>query len=198
MADFNIQLDTSEVDEFNRAMPREIYNATRSAIRTTSTLASKLLSEKLSEATGIKSSLFRKNTTDQNAKPRVQVFISKDMQSSKIWLGYRPLSPIMVGKLRQEKTGAGAGRTYFSRGGFVAKMQSGHVGIFQRIGGRRVTREAADGHRINSELPIKEQFINVPAVNGIMNQVREAAQEELQTRFSNKLRGYIERRESAA
>lgn len=174
MSSISIQTDFSESERFLDALPREIYNAQRSAIRTTTTFASKLLSQKLADATGIKQSAFK--------QLRIRSFIAQDAKSARIWFGYRPLAPILAGKLEQETTGASAG-SYFFQGGFVATMRSGHTGIFKRV------RKA--------RLPIKEQFIKLPQAESIMREVSEVAERELLTRFTQKLEGYIERRESA-
>lgn len=173
MADFNIQLDVNEVDEFARAMPREIYNATRSAIRTTTTFAEKELEKRMSAATQIPLKVFKV----------FRVHSKASIETGRVWFGFKQLKPRYVGKLEQEASGASAGM-YFFQGGFVATMRNGKESIFKRKG--------------RSRLPIQEQFVNLPQAQQITEEVRELAQQELKTRFTNKLRGYIERRESAA
>lgn len=172
MADFNIQLDTSEFEEFNRAMPREIYNATRSEIRTTTTFAEKELEKRMSAATQIPIKVFKV----------FRVLSKASDETGRVWFGFKQLKPRFVGNLQQEETGASAG-TYFFQGGFVAKMLNGKESIFKRKG--------------RSRLPIQEQFVKLPQAEQITEEVRELSEQELQTRFTNKLRGYIERRESA-
>lgn len=54
-----------------------------------------------------------------------------------------------IGKPRQTKAGAGAGRHRVA-GAFVAKMPSGHLGVFKRRGGRR--------------LPIREQGLELSPI----------------------------------
>lgn len=174
MADFNIQLDTSEVEEFNRAMPREIYNATRSAIRTTTTFAEKELEKRMAAATQIPLKVFKVH----------RVLSKASNETGRVWFGFKQLKPRYVGKLEQEASGASAG-TYFFQGGFVATMPTNNkVSIFKRKG--------------RSRLPIQEQFVKLPQADQITQEVHALAETELLTRFTAKLRGYIERRESAA
>lgn len=173
MADFSVQLDTSEVDEFNRAMPREIFNATRSAIRTTTTWAEKELEKRMAESSGIPIKVFKV----------FRVHSKASIETGRVWFGFKQLKPRYVGNLQQEETGASAG-TYFFQGGFVATMRNGKESIFKRKGRAR--------------FPIQEQFVKLPQADQITSDVKEQAQQELITRFTAKLRGYIEKRESAA
>lgn len=57
------------------------------------------------------------------------------------------IKAVRVGKPRQQKKGARAGKHFFT-GGFVATMKSGHVGIYKR--------------KDTARLPIAEQVIKMP------------------------------------
>jgi hypothetical protein len=63
-------------------------------------------------------------------------------------------------------------------------MQNGNENIFKRKGKAR--------------FPIQTQFANLPQSELVISAVADIAQEELLTRFTKKLNGYIEKRESAA
>lgn len=93
-----------------------------------------------------------------------------------VWMGYNPIKSGYVGNLRQEDWGASA-RSYLFKGGFVARMKSGHQGIFMRSGKKR--------------FPIKEQKISLLKAPMLAAQVRERAseyyQQELATQLANKL-----------
>lgn len=173
MADFTATIDTSEVDEVMRALPREIFNATRSAIRTTTTFAEKELEKRMAEATQIPLKAFKVYRVHSKAGD----------EAGTVWFGFKPIQAKYVGKMSESGSGAEAG-SYFFQGGFIAKMQNGNENIFKRKGKAR--------------FPIQAQFANLPQSETITAAVADIAQEELMTRFTKKLNAYIEKRESAA
>ena len=84
---------------------------------------------------------------------RVFAWRSKSEGVGKIWIGYARIKATYVGgatttgwgRLRQEDWGASA-RSYFFPGSFLARMKSGHRGIYSRTGvknasGREKLRE---------------------------------------------------------
>ena len=176
MTDFNIQLDASEVEEFNRAMPREIFNATRSAIRTTTTFAEKELEKRMADESKIPLKAFK-----------VFRVLSKSSDfDGRVWFGLQPMRARYVGKIEEEADGATAGGYFFKGTGdhyFAAKLGSVNS-IWKRRGKDR--------------FPVTEAKVNLINAERTTVDVAVLAEEELITRFSNKLRGYIERRESAA
>jgi len=93
-----------------------------------------------------------------------------------VWMGYNPIKSGYVGSLKQEDWGASA-RSYLFEGGFIAKLRSGHKGIFKRQGPAR--------------LPIQEQKISLLKAPVLAAQVRDRAnryyQEELQSQLAQKL-----------
>lgn len=173
MADFTATIDTTEVDAFNRAMPREIFNATRSAVRTTTTFAEKELEKRMAEATQIPIKAFKVFRVRSKASD----------ETGRVWFGLKPIQAKYLGKMSESGSGAEAG-SYFFQGGFIARMQNGNENIFKRKGKAR--------------FPIQSQFANLPQSETITAAVADIAKEELLTRFSKKLNAYIEKRESAA
>lgn len=86
-----------------------------------------------------------------------------------VWAGYNPIKSAYVGKLKQEDWGASAG-SYLFPGGFVAKMQSGHVGIFKREGPPRMMTRGRYAWKKKKQ-PIVEQRVNLPKTPDIADDV---------------------------
>lgn len=169
----NAIIDFSEVDNFMQAMPREIFNATRSAIRTTTTFAEKELGKRMADATNIPLKAFK-------------VFRIRSVSSDTtgtVWFGFKPIQAKYLGKMEETGTGAMAG-SYFFQGGFIAQMQNGNENIFKRKGKAR--------------FPIQSQTAQLPQAIPITEDVAQLSEQELLTRFTQKLNGYIQNRESAA
>jgi hypothetical protein len=97
-------------------------------------------SKAMANSSGLKRSLL--------AKYRTFASKSRDGVSVNVWLGFNQVKASYAGRLRQEDWGAAADKFFFP-GSFVARMRSGHVGIFSRRG--------------RSRLPIDEQGINLMA-----------------------------------
>lgn len=173
MADFSATIDTAEVDEFTRALPREIFNATRSAIRTTTTFAEKELEKRMAAATEIPLKAFKVFRVRSKASD----------ESGTIWFGFKPIQAKYLGKMEESGSGATAG-AYFFQDGFIAKMRNGNESIFKRKGKAR--------------FPIEAQVAKLPQSETITSAVADIAEQELLTRFSKKISAYIEKRESAA
>lgn len=188
MADFSVQLDTSEVEEFNRAMPREIFNATRSAIRTTTTWTEKELEKKSSEKTKIPLKAFKDH----------RVFSRKTDYVGNVWFGFSAMNARFLGKIEETLEGAFAG-SYFFRGRgdhyFVAKLGnrgSGHRDYYDSGVQSIWTR------LYNTRFPVTEGRANINNLESLADEIALAAGEELKDRCSKKLRAFIEKRESAA
>jgi hypothetical protein len=173
MTDFSATIDTAEVEEFTRALPREIFNATRSAVRTTTTFAEKELEKRMAAASKIPLKAFKVYRVHSKAGD----------DAGTVWFGFKPIKAKYLGAMSESGSGAEAG-SYFFQGGFVARMQNGNENIFKRKGKAR--------------FPIQTQFANLPQSELVISAVADIAQEELLTRFTKKLNGYIEKRESAA
>jgi len=70
--------------------------------------------------------------------------------SGQVWIGIAPVKSGYIGKGRNVPSRGGARvRSHFFQGGFVAKMKSGHEGIFKRVGAAR--------------LPIREERVELGA-----------------------------------
>jgi hypothetical protein len=173
MTDFTATIDTTEVDAFNRAMPREIFNATRSAVRTTTTFAEKELEKRMANASKIPLKAFKVH----------RVLSKSSDESGKIWFGLKPIKARFAGALSEEVDGASAG-SYFFRKAFVAKIGNAPENIFKRKG--------------KSRFPVVTQIVELQQATEITADVSVLAEQELLTRFSKKLNAYIEKRESAA
>jgi hypothetical protein len=158
----NIDLDQKDLQRFLNAAPRTIFNAQRSAIRTTTTFADKLLKDRMALATGLPGKVFKKFRVVKRSSDSRGV----------IFLGMNPVKAAFAGKLTQEPGGASAGQYYWA-GGFVATMRSGHVSIFKRKGSQR--------------LPLVEQVVELPQAEAIAGQVADETAAELQRRYLEKL-----------
>lgn len=69
-----------------------------------------------------------------------RIFVSKAKSSrptASIWIGYNPVQAAYLGRLVQNKQGAGAGQHFFP-GSFIATMRSGHRSVFHRVPGTRM------------------------------------------------------------
>lgn len=162
MINLKIKLDQGDMQRFLNAAPRTIFNAQRSAIRTTTTFADKMMKARMAEATGLPGKVFK----------NFRVVTHSNDYRGVVFLGFNPVKAAYAGKLMQEPGGASAGQYYWA-GGFVARMRSGHVSIFKRKGARR--------------LPLIEQAVELPQAEAIAGQVADIAAEELQRRYLEKL-----------
>ena len=166
MINLKIDLDQKNLQGFLNAAPRTIFNAQRSAIRTTTTFADRLLKARMAVATGLPRSVFN----------QFRIFTKAGDSHGTVFLGFNPVKAAYAGKLSQQAGGAMAGQYYWA-GGFVATMRSGHASIFKRKGGRR--------------LPLVEQVVSLPQAEAITEQVANEAANELQQRYLEKLQATL-------
>lgn len=162
MINFRIDLNQQDLQRFLNAAPRTIFNAQRSAIRTTTTYADRLMKERMAKATNLPRKVFN----------NFRVFKRANDYRGIVFLGMNPVKASYAGALSQNKKGAKAGKHFFP-GGFVAKMKSGYVSIFKRRG--------------TEYKPIDEQVIELPEAQGIAEQVADDAANELERRYLEKL-----------
>jgi len=159
----SVTLEASELERLLKEAPRKIFNAQRSAIRTTTTFAQKMLKQRMGAATGLPSAVFKVYRVRSRASDSKGV----------VWLGMKPVSAKYAGRLSQEAAGASAGQYYWA-GGFVASMQNGGTpSIFKRKGAKR--------------LPIVEQVVELPMAQAVGADVYQLTQSELQRRYLEKL-----------
>lgn len=122
-----------------RSAPEMINRAVNASVTTVTRKAEREIEGDLSKATDIPRKVF--------SVWRVKRFKRVPRGTGKIWAGYNPIKAAYVGTLKQEDWGASA-RSYLFPGGFIAKMKSGHVGIYKRDGSNRKS--------------LVEQRVNVP------------------------------------
>ena len=172
---FTVTVDTTEVQRIIDALPDTIFRAQRSAIGTTTTWAKKEIQSKLAVKTGISKRVFN----------RFRVKSKRLRESGVVWMGLNPVKAVYVGPLSQnaddlldglidkDPDGVSAGDYYFE-GGFIARMRSGHVGIFKRIG--------------QSRLGIIEQTVDLNLGFEVAEAVAGDTARELRERFMTKVR----------
>lgn len=117
------------------ALPQQIERASTRAIRkTTSWLASQVSREMAREHNVPLKSILSKG----QAYSRVRNFTKTagDETQGVVWVGTNPIKAAYLGALRQQKTGARAGKQFFERA-FVATMKSGHRSVWLRDGKAR-------------------------------------------------------------
>jgi hypothetical protein len=161
-----IAVDQQALQQFLNAAPRTIFNAQRSAIRTTTTFADKLMKTRMATATGLPGKVFK----------NFRVLTRSSDRQGRVFLGFNPVKAAFAGQLSQERGGAMAGPYYWA-GGFVATLRSGYRSIFKRQGTRR--------------LPLIEQTIALPQAETISAQVADETANELQRRYLDKLQATL-------
>jgi hypothetical protein len=160
-----ITLDVSQVDEFVATLPRHIFNAQRSATRTTTTFARKRLQSEMAVEARIPARVFRRY--------RIKSKTSGD--GGTVWFGFDDVSAAYVGNPKQFKHFARSGKHRWE-GGFVATMRSGHKSIFRRSA--------------RSRLPIDEQFVEMPQSLEVARVVAREARIRMHESFIEKVRQY--------
>lgn len=159
-----ISVDDKAVRAVIDALPKNIFNAEKSAVQQTTRWAKKEVQNRLIAKTGIPPRVFRRFRVKSKRL---------NYNGGLVWVGINQVKASYVGKLKQDITGASAG-SYFFQGGFVAKMQSGHVGIFKRRGQAR--------------LPLDEQTVRLFDAGMIVSeQVAQEAGEKLKQSFIEKV-----------
>lgn len=171
---FRVSLDDSAFQRFTTDFPRAVYNATRSAHRSTATFIKKEIENTLSEKYEIPLKTLKKYRVTSK---------QRDFFSA-VTTGWNPIPAkssadnSFIGKLAQEHGGAWAGAYYFEKG-FIATLRSGRTAIFKRVG--------------NTRLPIKTQTININESPNVVNEMGILAGVEFKRRFELKMQEYIQR-----
>lgn len=184
MINLRIDLDQKDLQGFLNAAPRTIFNAQRSAIETTATFANKLLTQRMTVATGLPAAVFKQFRVFK----KIQSYKDHSNYLGIVFLGYNPIKAAYVGKLSEIGAGAMAGQYYFEHG-FIATMSSGHRSIFKREGAKtfRIVRNGKE-HFVQH---IFEQKVNLPQAEAITEQVANEAANELQRRYLEKLQATL-------
>lgn len=82
-----------------------------------------------------------------------------------VWAGYNPIKASYLGPVKQADWGASV-RSFLFPGAFVARMESGHVGIFKREGSpRQMTRGRYAWGK--ERQPIVEQDVSIQEAHAI-------------------------------
>lgn len=95
-----------------------------------------------------------------------------DDVSGVAWFGLAPVKAAYFGTPRQTDTGATVGGRSFA-GAFVARMPSGHLGVFKRAG--------------SSRLPIKEQTVSIRSSENALRRIAAQVPGRLRTVFRQEL-----------
>jgi hypothetical protein len=182
---FRARLDDSEFQRFATNFPRAVYNATRSAHRSTATWERKRIIKKISDKYQIPIKTLkeaRKDHNEQLRKSRISAKRSKDFYSSvtEVW-GELPAKKSaddsFVGKLTQTQGGAKAGKKFFQNG-FIATLRSGRTAIFKRVGNtRKIETQKIEMENAGDELLSDASEVSI----------------EFKRRFESKMQQYIER-----
>lgn len=172
--------DLQPLDALILRYPREAPQASRRAINKTLSWVRTHGRRALAHTAGIPVKAL-------NARGRVSVVrAGRNQLGGEVWFGYLPIAAAFVGKVRQTRTGARAGRHSFP-GAFVAEMPiqgrsasarfgiagaapTGHVGIFKRKG--TLTRRTFGRPDTSSpNLPIEEQRVALPNARSALRSV---------------------------
>ena len=164
---FDIRHTLKDAQAVINALPRDIFNAQRSAEREAVRFARKVTEKTMVERTGIPARVYR----------RFRVKTRNNNESGVVWLGVRDVAAAYLGKLQQTRTGARAGK-YFFEGGFIATMKSGKKSAWYRTGG--ITK--------NNKPEIKEHKAEINVGFEVMEDVARLAEIELKQRFTDHVR----------
>lgn len=102
-----------------------------------------------------------------------------------VWIGIKPIAAVYLGKPRQTKTGAKAGRRSY-KGAFIAKMPSGHVGIFRRVP-PSVRWSKRRSRKWSPNLPIEEVREPIKGAVAIVESVRQKISDRIPVLFRQEL-----------
>jgi len=142
-----------------RVLPAQINRAQRRAITKTLRWGGSFIGRTVAIQTGIPLKLITKGSGKREATRLRYDFPKRRETSGSVWIGANPVKASYVGKLlqREDERGARAGKFYFDRA-FIARLKSGHIGIFKRVGKKR--------------LPIKEEAVNLQGVTPTVTAVQ--------------------------
>lgn len=109
----------------------------------------------------------------KSLRPRMRLFKASpgDLRGT-AWFGVRPIKAIYAGSPQRSGTGTKV-RKHFFASGFVARMPSGHRGVFKRRG--------------KSRLPIEEQTIPLRTASAILGDVARDAPARLRTVYAQEI-----------
>jgi hypothetical protein len=198
MTDFiTIRLEDSEFMRFATEFPRAVYNAQRSAHRKTATWAKKRIEKKLSD----KYQLPLKTIKNYRSKRGGNDFYSSVTEGWNPIYANQKEDNSFLGKLRQTKSGAFAGKHKFPNG-FIASMDNGHTAIFKRTGrytNSRVmlkpSKKYPNGRLSPTQFKsqIAKEYINLTLANSEIEAEQPAISAKFKENFEAKMSEYLTR-----
>lgn len=164
MTEQTVSLNADEVAaQLHDFSQNKVVNALRSAISTTTTWTEHQLEQRMAEHTSIPYLAFKKYRIHKRLLGG-----QTTLPIGRVWEGTLPIKARYVGAMRQDDTGAWAGR-YFFPGAFIATLRNEMQGVFKRVS--------------HKALPIEEQAVDLPDVPSIAEGVARDAQQEVVRRF---------------
>lgn len=141
----NLDFDRFDVAAIFEATPAQIKQAYRRAMGKTIRWLSTRVSRELGEQFDLPQRVFQVRTKR-----------SFDSESGSLWIGLNPIAASWLGAARQTRKGVSVRKHRFDHA-FIAKMKSGHLGVFRRKTHRplpleKVTVKLDGSAEINSNL----------------------------------------------
>lgn len=165
----HVSLDAENITAFVDLLPRQLFQARRSAIAKTTTLTKQSLQQRMASQLHIPSKVWR----------RYRMAVRRKPEQGLVWVGLNEVKAAYTGAMRQGPHGAYAGERYFP-GAFIATMRSGHKGIFSRTG----AREKRNGKWFAA---IAEEMVDVDLGFHVTEAVAQQATETLRTQFIDRV-----------
>lgn len=170
MSDFNIQFDGDAVSEFINELPPKIKRAQYQSISEATEWAKIQLQNRMIADTGFRERVFK----------TFRVKKKRQRWAGYVWLGYNEVKAGYIGPLTQQAGGASVAGHYFE-GGFIAKMRSGHRGIFKRA-------EITEGYRGRLRQPIVHQSVEIRGAQELMATLAQETEQVLYNNFASSIR----------
>lgn len=167
-----LELDKRELTAIEMALKERPAQASRALVRAinkTLTWAGSQGLRAIAQANAIPLGSLR-GGRNKGRRGRSRIFPAKrNYVSGLLWLGTGPIKASYLKPLRQQPLGAMAGKHFF-KGSFVAKMPTGHIGIFGRKGASR--------------LPLREEYVRLTAAEKALDGVHRNLSQRLETVFA--------------
>jgi len=129
------------IKQFN-ATPGQIKRARKRAVKKTVKQITNKGRRAIAEEHHLPQKVLKKSG---NYRGRVLSRIYHGGSGGHIWFGNNPIKSGYIGRLRNAPNHGGAfARDFYFKGGFIATMRSGHTGIFERDGRKRLPISEAD------------------------------------------------------
>jgi len=159
-----IKISVTDLDgnlaQYNAA-PDLLNRAARSAVKAVARKAEREIERQISSETDIPRKLW--------SVFRVKTAKNMPLGTGLVWLGYNPVKASYLGQLKQEDWGARA-RSYLFPGSFLARLWTGHLGIFRREGARRAMKKGNFIGKVKQ--PIMDERVAAPVAPVIAARVQ--------------------------